>query len=415
MVKNWLTNCWAFDKEGEYVIDIRIENIKNCMGCHACINICPKNCISMVADEEGFLYPTVNYDLCIECNRCVEVCPVINKTIVDNNPLAYACINNNEDMRIESSSGGIFTLIAEKVIDLGGVVFGAGFNDEFEVEHRFVETKESLWTLRGSKYVQSRIGNSYKQAKKFLDLKRKVLFTGTPCQIAGLQSYLSKSYNNLLTLDIVCHGVPSPDIWRKYVEFRESESGAPTKRIAFRMKNEGWKRYSVSFLFKNNTEYRQSLRKDLYMRAFLKDVCLRPSCYDCNFKGLNRQSDITLADFWGIQNVLPEMDDDKGTSLILVNSESGQSVFNEIKEGMIYKKVMLEEAISYNSAATKSSHYNSNRDMFMANKDNLSFDRLVKKYCTDKLAIRIRRRFRVVLKKVVTKLGLMNVIRKIIR
>ncbi|BES66458.1 Coenzyme F420 hydrogenase/dehydrogenase, beta subunit C-terminal domain [Gottschalkiaceae bacterium SANA] len=397
------------------MIDKELKKYKSCMGCHACYSICPAGCIAMDEDKEGFRYPRVNYEKCIRCSKCIDVCPIINKTMVESNPKSYACLNNDEDVRLDSSSGGMFTLIAEKIIDLGGVVFGAGFNDEFEVKHSYVEAKERLWQLRGSKYVQSKIGDSYQQAKKFLDSKRGVLFTGTPCQIAGLQSYLGKSYSNLITIDIICHGVPSPEIWRKYVEFRESRAESRVKRIDFRQKDEGWKRYSVLFLFKNNTEYRQNLHKDLYMRAFLKDVCLRPSCYDCKFKGLNRQSDITLADFWGIQNMLPEMDDDKGTSLIFVNSESGQSVFNEIKDGMIYKEVDLEEAVKYNSAAIKSSQYNAKRDMFMAEKDNLSFDRLVKKNCTDKLTIRIKRKFRLIIKKIVIKLGLMNVIKKLMR
>lgn len=375
---------------GYDMIDKELKTKKDCMGCHACTNICPKNCISMVSDQEGFLYPTVDYSLCIKCNKCVNVCPIINKVEVNNNPTAYSCINNDETIRLDSSSGGIFTLAAEKVIAQGGAVFGAGFNDEFEVEHSFVETKEKLSQIRGSKYVQSKIGDSYKKVKEFLDLEREVLFTGTPCQIAGLYSYLGKSYNNLLTIDIICHGVPSPEVWRKYVEFRETEAGAAAQRIAFRRKDEGWKLFSVSFLFENNTEYRQNLRKDLYMRAFLKDVCLRPSCYDCNFKGLNRQSDITLADFWGIQNVLPDMDDDKGTSLIFVNSKNGQEIFNSISCGIKFKEVDINEAVKYNSSAIKSVSKNPNRDYFFAELNNLEFNQLVNKYCTDKLDTRIK-------------------------
>ena len=390
------------------MIDKELKNKKDCMGCHACANICPKDCIFMEVDEEGFLYPTVDYSLCIRCERCINVCPIINKVEVDNNPVAYSCINNDEIIRLDSSSGGVFTLVAEHILDKGGMVFGASFNDEFEVSHMFVETKEELWKLRGSKYVQSKVGDSYKQVKKFLNLGRKVLFTGTPCQIAGLKNFLGKSYNNLFTIDIICHGVPSPDVWRKYIEFREAEAGSPTRRIAFRLKNEGWKLYSVSFLFNNDTEYRQNLRNDLYMRAFLRDVCLRLSCYDCKFKGINRQSDITLADFWGIQNMLPEMDDDKGTSLIFINSETGQALFNEIKDRMSYQEVDMQESIKYNSAAIKSSLYNPKRNGFMAEKETLPFDRLVKKYCSDKPTVKLKRILKAKARLVLIKMGVLE-------
>lgn len=360
-----------------------IKEKEDCMGCHACENICPAQCLAMTPDDEGFLYPKVDYALCIKCKRCISACPIINKVEAYDNLQAYACINKDEKIRSESSSGGVFTLVAEQVIDKGGVVFGASFNDEFGVEHIFIETKEKLLKLRGSKYVQSKIGDSYKQAKEFLNSGREVLFTGTPCQIAGLKNFLGKFYNNLFTTDIICHGVPSPEIWQKYVRFREAEAGAPTQRITFRQKDEGWKQYSVSFSFKNNTEYRQNFHKDLYMRAFLKDVCLRPSCYACKFKGLNRQSDITLADFWGIQNILPEMDDNKGTSLIFINNEIGHGLFDEVKDKMVYQKVDRQEAVKYNSCAIRSSLYNPKRDVFMAEKNILPFDELVNKHCSD--------------------------------
>lgn len=392
------------------MIDKEIKDKKDCMGCYACTSICPKNCISMMDDEEGFWYPVVDYNKCIKCNKCVNVCPIINKTKMENEPVAYACINKDESIRIESSSGGVFTLIAEQVIAEGGIVIGAEFNIDFDVEHNSVERVENLERLRGSKYVQSRIGSMYVQVGDFLNQGKKVLFTGTPCQIGGLKSYLGQPYENLYCVDIVCHGVPSPAIWKKYVDFREKEASSPTQRIAFRQKYEGWKRYSVSFLFKNNTEYRKILNEDLYMKAFLKDLCLRPSCYNCEFKTLNRQSDITLADFWGIQNMLPEMDDDKGTSLIFVNSKTGQDVFNSISGDMKFKKVNINEAVKYNSAAIKSVKYNPKRDGFMAEKDSLPFDKLVAKYCNEPLQIRIKNKVRSGIKKMLVKTKLINIV-----
>lgn len=394
---------------------ITINNKKDCMGCHACSNICPKQCIHMKSDIEGFWYPDVDYDKCIKCVLCIKVCPIINKTIVQNEPKAYACMNKSEPVRLESSSGGIFTLIAEQVIDNGGIVFGAGFNENFGVEHSYIETKEELDKFRGSKYVQSKIGDTYAQVKDFLKQERKVLFTGTPCQIGGLRSYLGQTYDNLFCIDIVCHGVPSPKLWKKYISYMENSTGSPTRRIAFRLKNEGWKRFSVSFLFNNDTEYRQTIDKDLYMKAFLKDVCLRPSCYACEFKTLHRESDITLADFWGIQNVLPEMDDGKGTSLIFVNSDNGQSILEEIKDDILYKEVDINQAVKYNSAAIKSVGYNPKRDSFFGELDNLPFNVLVKKYCTDSISIRIKSKSKYLMYQLLKNTGLLSICKKILR
>jgi coenzyme F420-reducing hydrogenase beta subunit len=393
---------------------IKIVDKQNCCGCYACYNICPQGCISMESDEEGFWYPKVDYDKCIECSLCIKVCPVINKVAVQNEPSAYACINNNEAIRLDSSSGGLFTLIAEQVIEDGGVVFGANFNEIFEVEHSCVELKEELEKLRGSKYLQSRIGETYKQAKQLLKSGKKLLFTGTPCQVGGLKSYLGKSYSNLLCVDIVCHGVPSPGVWKKYVDYRQEKAGSAVQRISFRRKDDGWKRYSVSFLFKNNTEYRETLDKDLYMRAFLKDVCLRPSCYACEFKMIHRQSDITLADFWGIQSMLPDMDDDKGTSLIFVNSKAGQAMIEQIADKMQFKKVDINEAVKYNPAAIKSVAYNPNREKFFKELHKLTFDELVRKYCTDKLPIRVKRKTKVILRKILMKLGLLSLAKRVV-
>lgn len=397
------------------MIDLEIKNKKECMGCHACSNICPKSCISMDYDEEGFWYPNVNYNECIRCGKCIKVCPIINKTKVDNNPKAYACINNDESIRLKSSSGGMFSLVAEQVLDCRGVVFGAGFNEEFKVVHSYIDNMKDIEQFRGSKYVQSNIGDTYSQVKNFLKQERNVLFTGTPCQISGLKSYLGKSYDNLFCIDIVCHGVPSPKVWDKYVDFREKEAGSAPQRISFRIKDKGWKRYSVSFLFKNDTEYTKNLQEDLYMKAFLKNVCLRPSCYACEFKSLHRQSDLTLADFWGIQNVLPEMDDDKGTSLLFVNSGRGQEMLEKIKGKITYEEVDINQAVSFNSAAIKSVEYNPKREDFFSKLDYLEFDELVRKYCTDRLSVRVKRKVVIVGKAVLKKTGMFDFVKRMIR
>lgn len=371
------------------MINKTLSNMKDCTGCHACTNICPKKCIFMKDDNEGFLYPIVDYNICIKCKRCVNVCPINNNIKSYNTPIAYACYNKDENIRLNSSSGGIFSLLAEKMIDRGGVVFGAVFNDNFEVEHKYIETKENIELLRGSKYVQSKIGTSYRQVKDFLESGREVLFSGTPCQIAGLKNYLVKAYSNLLTVDLICHGVPSPYVWQKYIKFRENKAGSEISKITFRNKKMGWKQYSVSFLFKNNTEYNKIYSNDLYMTAFLKNISLRPSCYNCRFKTLNRQSDITLADFWGVQNIFPEIDDDKGVSLIFINSQSGEKIYSEILDNIVYKEVDILDAVKYNSAAIKSPLPHINREKFINDINIYTFDKLVNKYCKDRISIKL--------------------------
>ncbi len=389
---------------------IKITDKKNCTGCYACLNTCPQSCITMKDDFEGFWYPVVDYNKCINCGLCENVCPVMHKTQENNEPRAYACINKNEIIRLESSSGGIFTLVAEHVIDNNGVVFGASFDKGFTVVHSYVESKEDLEKFRGSKYVQSKIGDAYKQAELFLREGKQVLFSGTPCQVAGLKSFLQREYDNLLCIDVVCHGVPSPKVWERYISYHENRSGASVKRIAFRRKDNGWKRYSISLSFNNDTEYIETFDGDLYMRAFLKNVCLRPSCYACNFKTLHRQSDITLADFWGIENLLPEIDDDKGTSLVFINSARGESVFKRIKDKILYKEVDINKAVEYNLSAIKSVEKNPKRDKFFKELDRVPFDELVKKYCSDRILVRVKRNLKAAVRSVLKKLKLLNMV-----
>jgi len=390
----------TFLKEGGFIITI-IEK-KNCTGCYACVTICPQQCITMKSDSEGFWYPAVDKESCLDCSLCEKVCPILQKEQVKNEPKAYACYNKNEEIRMKSSSGGLFTLFAEQVIDHGGVVFGAGFDKENKVLHSFVETKEELRKFRGAKYVQSKIGDTYKKAEKFLLQGRQVLFSGTPCQIGGLKSFLQKDYDNLICIDIFCHGVPSPKVWKKYVSYREIRADAPVRNITFRRKNNGWKRYSIAFSFNNNMEYENAFDKDLYMQAFLHNICLRPSCYACNFKTLCRQSDITLADFWGIENMFPEMDDDKGASLVLINSRKGELMFGKILNQMILKEVDINKAVSYNLAAINSVKQSPQRNNFFSKLEQLPFDKLVKKYCKQKISVKM------LIRAVLSKLGFLG-------
>lgn len=293
---------------------IQITEKYKCCGCEACAQKCPRQCIQMRTDEEGFWYPEVNKVECIECGLCEKVCPVINQN-EDKRPLKlYAAINPDIEVRQKSSSGGIFSLLAQYILSEEGVVFGARLNNKQEVVHDYCETLEGLSVFRGSKYVQSRIGNSYKQAETFLKAGRKVLFSGTSCQIAGLHKYLRKEYENLLTIDVVCHGVPSPLVWRKYcdeillkkkgVENTIKQQSASNIRISFRDKSNGWKNYNMLVKNENDILYKECFRENPFMRIFLRNISLRPSCYACPAKSGKSGSDITLADFLGNRMLL---------------------------------------------------------------------------------------------------------------
>jgi len=367
---------------------INICDKTSCCGCTACMNKCPKNAISMQEDEYGFKYPVVDKDKCINCGICENVCPIINNKTLQNNPKAYACINKNEEVRMESSSGGMFSLIANYILERNGVVFGAAFDEEFNLRHIAVDNIDDISKLRASKYLQSYIGNTYKEAKKYLDDGTMVLFTGTPCQIEGLKFYLQREYENLYTQDIICHGVPSPKVWKKYREYREKIDKIKPQEINFRNKDNGWHLYNLKFSYENKKYYAQNKNNDLYMKSFLSDLCLRDSCYDCSFKKKNRISDITLGDFWGIDKIDNEMDDNKGTSLVIVNSEKGKRIFDDIKDECIRKEVDLDLAINYNKSFIKSSNQNHNRDKFFKELDSTSFDKLIKKHVQKKNIIK---------------------------
>lgn len=340
---------------------IKIEEKYKCSGCHACYSICPKNAIDMVVDEEGFWYPNVNEEKCVGCNLCEKVCPIINSKNYTSLKKAYGCYNLDENVRLKSSSGGMFSVLASDVIDRGGVVFGAKFDTNFNVVHDYVETVDEIDVFRGSKYVQSNIGESFKKAKGFLDSGRIVLFSGTPCQIAGLKAYLRKDYDNLITVDLICHGVPSPMIWQRYVN--ELGQGKKLTYMTFRDKSKGWNNGVLKYRFDDRSEITEEYAESLYIKGFIKNCYLRPSCYDCNFKTLDRCSDLTLGDFWGVEDSLPDIDKESGVSLVIVHSLKGENLFDIIKNEIFYEEVDIYKAIVFNTCAIESVK-NSKRDEF---------------------------------------------------
>lgn len=332
----------------QQIIKMIRDDRSNCCGCQACANICPKQAITMQEDTEGFLYPSIDEYLCINCGACDRTCPGLNPIPEQGEPVAaYAYMNPDMQTRMNSSSGGVFAELANLVLDRGGYVFGAAFNEQWEVGHIAIHDKSKLDRLQRSKYVQSNVGMVYRQVKQLLKSDMWVLFTGTPCQIEGLHAYLGKcSYNKLIIVDFICHGVPSPSVWRDYVKLHRE--GEEIRRISFRNKNLSWERYLLLFEFSHNNKYLAPLDKDLYLQGFLQDFYLRPACYSCQFKKKHRLSDITMADFWGIDNVLPDWNDHKGTSLVIIHSNKGKQIFDAIPGRR--QEVSLDQAIRYNPA-----------------------------------------------------------------
>ena len=320
-------------------------NKKKCCGCTACLHICPVKCIKMQEDDEGFLYPSVDKEKCIHCHKCEKVCPIQNIINDNTETETYVGYSKNEEIRKQSSSGGMFSVVAEWILRQNGAVFGAAFDENFEVCHIAVETETELSKLRGSKYVQSNLLDVYPQVLQYLENGRKVLFSGTACQIAGLKKYLNNDYENLYTVDVLCHGVPSPKIWKMYLKDKQRKYNSSIEKIEFRNKKNGWKNFSVNMEFCDNQRYCVNFYEDSFMRMFLDNIDLRPSCYNCRYKGFPRMSDMTVGDSWGIENYMPDMDDDKGTSVILVHSSKGKQLLEAVKESINLRDTSLDKSL----------------------------------------------------------------------
>lgn len=379
---------------------ISISDKESCCGCKACYNICPKECIEIVADDEGFWYPEVNEQNCVNCGLCEKVCPEINiynNYDSESKPICLAAWNNNENVRNESSSGGIFTALSQWILSNNGIVFGAGYDSNLNIIHKEIDAIHDLDELKGSKYVQSDINTMYKRAKYQLDNGKKVLFTGTPCQIAGLYNFLQKRYDELYTCDLVCHGVPSPKVYSQYKKSMIKKYNSDIQKLCFRDKEYGWKVFSVSLKFNSGKNYIETLYDDVYMQGFLKNYYLRPSCYRCSYSKLPRVSDLTLADFWGVADKYPELDDDKGTSLLLINTANGKKMIDGSSNGIFIRECDLNHAILNNPCIIKSVDEPNIRTEFFKDFNTKDFNYVAKKYMKNssifkKVAKRIKRK-----------------------
>lgn len=369
-------------------------NKQNCCGCESCIQICPKQCISLNEDKEGFRYPSIDLTNCIQCNLCEKVCPGIqqNKSESGINLISYAAINKSDSARFNSSSGGVFQELAKYIIEKkNGIVYGASLIDSETVQHIRVTDTQDIIKLQKSKYIQSYIGKAFKKVKRDLIAQRIVLFSGTPCQIKALHLFLRNvHYPNLFTLDIACHGIPSSKIWKIYLSSLNLEKS--NLLVDFRDKNAAWHNYTLSISQQDTSKkiVFERCDKNIFMRGFIYNLYNRPSCHHCPAKEFTSGSDITLADYWGIEKFYPELDDNKGTSLVITKGEKGEFLFSNIKQHFKYQQTDFKtvECRKETFYTCSSPHYK--RQIFFRKVTPQNIEKLINKYLKHSYPINIR-------------------------
>jgi coenzyme F420-reducing hydrogenase beta subunit len=386
---------------------IQISKKEDCSGCSACTDICPVDCIPLKSDEEGFFYPKVDFDVCIDCDICDRVCPITNKIpdsastsmvpFIDlvklsrfEEPLVYAAYSKNQEIRVDSTSGGLFSEFALKMFDDGGYVGGAVYNDDLSVSHILTNDINRLPDIRSSKYVLSSTDAFFPEIKTKLKKGEKVLVCGAPCQIAALYSFLSlyskkysSDYDNLTTLDFICKGVNSPKVFKKYIKWLEDKYQSKAKKIKAKDKTTGWHKFGMRVDFENGKSYFKDRYHDPFFVGYLQtSLFTMPACFSCEFTGFPRKADITMADFWGIENIDVSMDQDLGTSLIMVNSEKGKRYFGSINENIISKQFSIKDAVKGNSNMYLSTESGDEklRKAFYEDLDREPFDVIINKY-----------------------------------
>ncbi|HHT25363.1 MAG TPA: 4Fe-4S binding protein [Clostridiaceae bacterium] len=361
-----------------------------CTGCGACADICPKNAITMKADECGFVHPVID-NKCVECGLCERVC--LNRGEYSQRhreiPQTYAAWSKNPDIRFCSTTGGLFTELAKPILQNGGVVAGAQYNKRNLVEHAIVTDEDGLQKLRQSKYLQSDSNGVYNRVKRALMDGREVLFCGAPCQVAALHSFLGSEFVKLITVDFICRGINSPKAYLSWLSEIESEEQARATRVWFKYKVGGWKSSPkrTRIDFDDGHSVVKEGEENLFMHGYLtSNLYIRPCCGDCQFKGVPRQGDLTIADFWGIEK---QLDDDKGTSLILINSDKGMNLFDKIKQSLVYHQRDFSEIFAGNVCFSQSVHIPSSSRDFLISLDNKSFSTALRPYMKQNLVKRI--------------------------
>ncbi|RGC40415.1 Coenzyme F420 hydrogenase/dehydrogenase, beta subunit C-terminal domain [Faecalibacterium prausnitzii] len=365
---------------------IDIKRKEECCGCNACGDICPRNAISFKTDEEGFWYPVIDNEKCIDCGMCDKVCPIKTKPQSRSNnvsrPKCFAAEHKSIEVVFNSTTGGMFSALAEGMYSQKGYVGGAIHNEDFSVSHFVSNSRSDLQQLRRSKDLQSNAEGFYKKVKSLLENGERVLVCGVPCQIAALQNYVGKNYDNLITVDLVCAGVNSPKVWRKYLDYIEEKNGSKIIWTENKSKEYGWNKLTQKFIFENGEEYFDTDKTSLFTHGYIvSHLYCRPSCYECEFKGFPRIADITIGDFWGITKHSKNHNSNMGTNLVMINSSKGQRYFDKIKKRVNIEETPLEWALSGNPALTSSiSRLSDKRAEFFEDLEAISFDELVKKY-----------------------------------
>ena len=365
---------------------VNVNKIKKelCCGCGACKDACTINCISMKQDNEGFVYPVVDEKRCLNCGKCTVVCPNFQRFAkVKENYTAsfYASYGKNFQKVKEGSSGGIFELLAEEIIGIKGIVYGAYLDEKIRVRHGRATNIDEVMKFRKSKYLQSDMTGIFNRIKEDLDEDKNVLFTGTPCQVAALYSFVGRDYSNLFTVDIVCHGVPSELVFEKYICSVEEKNGKKIISLCWRNKEEGWGPNRISLYFDDGSSIVMKSQENPMQVGFLDNLYLRPSCYNCNFAKMPRIGDITLGDFWGYDGTLLKENNNKGLSLVVLSSQKGESLYERIREKVIDEKVEQQYCVDRSYHLANAPKNNNMRENFFRDiRDGMDFSSLCRKY-----------------------------------
>lgn len=374
--------------------------VQDCVLCKACSNACPVDAISFTNEYLDFNYPLIDFDKCVKCNKCEMVCPILNEINSSSIKQAFAAKNLDENARLKSTSGGVFIELAKVVLSNGGYVCGAVFDDDFSVKHIVSNDIEQVKKMSGSKYSQSDIGTVYREIKDLLCGGKIVLFTGSPCQTQGLSMFLGKEYENLISVDFICHGIPSRKLLKTYLDLRKNQYNSEIKNLSFRSKDLGWHNSSVKIDFENGKVYREPITIDFYYSdLFLGNLLLKESCYDCPSRKFKSKSDITLGDFWGAEVELTEYDDNKGISAVIINTLKGQKIFYQIEKLIQKEEVSIDTIVKYNKNILYSSTPNSERDNFYLLSNTIGYEETLKRYYNKTKRNRIKKKSLMFLRK----------------
>lgn len=359
----------------------KVKKINNqCSGCGCCQKSCPVNAISMKF-ENGFIYPSINKEKCIKCGKCLKVCPFTKKQFNDTSttPLkVIGMVNNDEKVLMSSTSGGAFSLFSDYVLSKKGIIYGASYNNKWEVVHISADTSEKRDLLKGSKYVQSDLNNTFVDIKNELNNGRLVMFTGTPCQCSGLKNYLGRDYDNLIICDIVCHGVPSPIIFSEYIKYIQKKRKSLIKSYNFRDKKVSWAGANITVEYENGKQYTNKIDEEIFSKLYFNHIITRPSCHECLYTNIKRISDLTIGDFWGIKEKHPDFYNEKGVSLVLLNSEKAIKIFEKIKDNCNYIESNIEECLQ--PQLIKPTKKAACQDEFWEDYNKYGIDYVMKKY-----------------------------------